>query len=188
MKANRENIMRIQRPMKWLAAAALTLGFAAINVQTVDAASKAAEAKKAIADLAAAKDAKSKAAALDEIGKIAQVQKALAEPALADIKKLTDDASPIVRKAAAQAYGRCDPDAKEGVPFLTRILKNDKDEDVKMGAASGLAAMGPKAKDALPVLREMQKEERAKSKDGKQTRLSRELANTSRAIAEIKKN
>jgi HEAT repeat protein len=172
--------------MKAMKLAALALVFLTGNAF---AASKAAEAKKAIADLAAAKDSKSKAAALDELGKIAQVQKALVEPALPDIKKALEDSSAMVRRAAAQAYGRCDPDPKEAVPILTKMLKEDKDEDVKGGVASGLAAMGTSAHDALPTLREMirAEQEKAKANGGKQSKLQRELGDAARAIADQKK-
>ncbi len=181
--------MTLNRRIKWISTAALSLGmFAILAVDGVEAASKAAEAKKAIADLAAAKEPSAKAAALEQIGKIAQVQKSLATPAMSDIRKAMTDASPVVRKAAATAYGRCDPDPKEGVPLLVKMLKDEKNEEVKIGIAQGLAAMGPGAKDAMPAIREQMKIERAKAKDGKQTKLQRELGNTGRAIAERKKN
>lgn len=182
-----ETTMALSRIVKWTATAALMTGLTVATLGTeVFAASKAAEAKKAIADLAAAKDAKAKAAALEDLGKIAQVQKSLVEPALADIKKALEDSSATVRKAAATAYGRCDPDPKEAVPLLTALLK-DKDEDVKIGAANGLMAMGPSAHDAVPALREAMKIEKEKSKDGKQTKLSRELGDAAKAIGNGKK-
>ncbi|CAN5506562.1 hypothetical protein BH11PLA2_BH11PLA2_04120 [soil metagenome] len=181
--------MTFLRVVKSLSGAALMAGlFAVVSVDGLEAASKAAEAKKAIADLSSAKDAKAKAAALDEIGKIAQVQKSLAEPAMADIKKSLADKDASVRRAAAQCYGRCDPDPKEALPILQKMLKEDS-EEVKFGVASGLAAMGPNAHDALPAVRDAMKVEKEKQeKDkGKQTKLGRELGDTAKAISGMKK-
>lgn len=181
--------MKHSRLVRFCSTATLVAAFAfLIFGDSAFAASKAAEAKKAIADLAAAKDAKAKAAALEDLGKIAQIQKSLVEPALADIKKLTGDSNATVRKAAVTAYGRCDPDPKEAVPLFVKMLKEEKDEAVRIGVANGLAAMGPSAKDAMPAIREAVKAEREKSKDGKQTRLQRELADAVRSIGERKKN
>jgi len=180
--------MKLTTRMKWASTALLAAGFfALLAIGSADAASKAAEAKKAIADLAAAKDSRAKAEALTEIGKLAQVQKTLAEPAMADIKKCLSDSSALVRKAAATAYGRCDPDPKEAVPIFVKMLNSEKDDEVRVGIAHGLAAMGPSAKEALPTLRDAMKEEKAKAKDGKQTKLQRELGDAARAISEMKK-
>jgi HEAT repeat protein len=180
--------MAFSRIVKWFSAASLVAGLAVATLGTeAFAASKAAEAKKAIADLAAAKDAKAKAAALEDLGKIAQVQKSLVEPALADIKKSLADSSATVRKAAATAYGRCDPDPKEAVPLLTALLK-DKDDDVKTGAANGLMAMGPSAYEALPAIKDAMRIEKEKSKDKNQTKLGRELGDAAKAIGAKKKN
>lgn len=178
------------KPVQWITITALSIGlFAILAVDSADAGSKAAEAKKAMADLAAASTPKAKAAALDELGKIAQVQKSLVAPAVPDIKKALSDKDPSVRKAAAQAYGRCDPDAKEAVPILVKMLKEETDDDVKIGVANGLAAMGPSAAAAVPAVREALKAERDKKKDAGQTRLGRELQETAKAIGmERKKN
>lgn len=178
------------KPIQWITITVLSFGlFAILALDSADAGSKAAEAKKAIADLAAASTPKAKAAALDELGKIAQVQKSLVAAALPDIKKALADKDAIVRKAAAQAYGRCDPDAKEAVPLLTKMLKEETDDDVKIGVANGLAAMGPNASAAAPAVRDALRAEREKNKGAGQTRLSRELSETAKAIGlERKKN
>ncbi len=127
-------------------------------------ASKAEDAKKYIEQLKTSKDAKKRAEALMELGKLGQIMKSLAEPALPEMKKALDDKDSDVRKAAALAYGRVDPDPKEAVPALVKLLKDDKVEAVKIAAANGLAAMGDKAKEAMSALKEVQKSEDKKSK------------------------
>jgi HEAT repeat protein len=179
--------MTLRIAMKSMALLTLSVGlFAMLGSDVILAASKAAEAKKAIAELAAAKDSKVKATALDELGKIAQVQKALVQPALSDIKAALKDKDATVRAAAAQCYGRCDPDPKEALPILEKMLKDDV-EEVKFGVASGLAAMGPNAYDARATVAQAIKVEKSKAKDGKQTKLSRALGDTIKSIAEKKK-
>lgn len=128
------------------------------------AASKAEDSKKYTEQLKTSKDAKKKAEALEELGKLGQIMKSLATPAEPYIKAALADKEASVRKAAAVAYGKIDPDPKEAVPALVKMLKEDKDEGVKIAAANGLAAMGDKAKEALPSLREIQKSEDKKSK------------------------
>lgn len=115
---------------------------------------KDADAKKYTEQLRTSKDPKLRAEAIEELGKLAQINKKLGEAAVGDIKKSLGDNDVIVRKAAALAYGRCDPDDSDAVASLVALLKNDKDESVKTNAALGLAAMGEKAKAALPALRE----------------------------------
>jgi len=131
------------------------------------AADKEAEAKKYTEALKKGKDAKAKADALHELGKLAQVQKSLVAGALPDIYKALDDKDAGVRAAAAYALGQCDEPADKAVPLLVKVLKNDKSDDAKIGAIKGLAAMGPGAKTALGDLRTVIKESDKKSKIGK---------------------
>jgi HEAT repeat protein len=157
------------RFVKALAAVALFNGMLVVCVrEEVLAADKAAEAKKYLEDLRKAKDAKTKVTALQELGKLAAVQKSLATDALPDIYKALDDKDAGIRAAAALCLGQCDEPAEKAIPLLTKMLKNDKeDEAVRIGAARGLASMGPTAKEALPTLRDIAKSEDKKSKLGK---------------------
>lgn len=143
-----------QRISHRVAALALLAGFLALAVTPGWAGPKDAEAKKFTELLRTSKDPKVRANAIEEIGKLAQIHKKLGEAAVGDIKKALGDKEISVRKAAALAYGRCDPDDSDAVASLVELLKNDKDESVKANAALGLAAMGEKAQSALPALRE----------------------------------
>lgn len=143
-----------QRISHRIAALALLTGFLALSVTPGWAGSKDAEAKKYTEQLKTSKDPKTRAQAIEEIGKLAQIHKKLGEAAISDIKNALKDKETNVRKAAALAYGRCDPDDSDAVAALVDLLKNDKDDGVKTNAALGLAAMGEKAKAALPTLRE----------------------------------
>jgi HEAT repeat protein len=148
----------------------------------LEAAGKAEEAKKFTEQLKTTKDAKKKVEAIEELGKLGMIQRSLAEDAFPDIKKALDDKEPMVRKAAAEAYGKLDPDPKEAVPKLTKMLKEDKEESVKVGAANGLAAMRSAAKEALPELRKIAKD----LKDDKKSKLGKAAQDASRSITERK--
>jgi HEAT repeat protein len=124
-------------------------------LQDVIAASDIADARKYTEELKKAKDAKMKVVSLQELGKLAVIQKGLVGDALPDIYKSLEDKDAGVRAAAASCLGRCDEPADKAVPLLLKMLKDDKDDSVKIGAANGLAAMGPEAKSALPTLREL---------------------------------
>src|SRR5207244_7438738 len=63
-----------------------------------------------------------------------------------------------VRRQAAPALGRIDPEAKGLVAALTDALK-DKDERVRRGAASSLGQIGAAADAAVPVLIDALKDE-----------------------------
>lgn len=143
--------------------------FALMLPGAVEAAGKAEEAKKHLETLKTSKDAKKKAEALTELGKLGQIMKSLAEPAIPDMMKALEDKDATIRKAAAEAIGKCDPDPKEVVPVLVKMMKEDKDEGVQLGAIHGLASMTDKAKDAMPDLREIVKTNKAdqKSKTGR---------------------
>ena len=124
------------------------------------------EAERAMNDLRSAKDAKAKAAAFLEVGKIGQVQKSLVASAFDDAVKGLEDKEPVVRAAAAECYGMLDPDPKEAVPALRKMLTaEDEDLRVRIGAAKGLGAIGAGAKEALPDLQKIQREFNKKQQD-----------------------
>jgi HEAT repeat protein len=154
--------------------------FGAVVADGVAAAGKKEEAQKYHEQLKTAKEAKKKVEALDELGKIGQVMKSLVTPAVPDIVKALEDKDAAVRAAAAENYGKCDPDPKDAVPALTKLLKEDKSDDVKIGATKGLAAMGDAAKPAVKDLQEVAKAGRGK--DGKRTKLSQAASNAVRSI------
>jgi HEAT repeat protein len=120
---------------------------------------KVKDAQKHIETLRTTKDNKAKAAALTELGKIGQIQKSLVSSAVPDMMKALEDKDAGVRAAAAKAVGMIDPDPKEAVPALVKLMKNDKDDAVKLAAIQGLAAMGESAKDANGDLRTVVKDD-----------------------------
>lgn len=144
------------------------------------------EAAKYIKDLKTSKDAKVRATALAEIGKIGQLQKSLVEAALPDVVKALADKETAVRAAAAKAYGMLDPEPKEAVPALVKLMKGDKSNDVKVAAVEGLGMMGPSAKDAMKDLRELARM-RDKDKKDRPTPLARAAQNSLRQINPPKK-
>jgi HEAT repeat protein len=122
------------------------------------AANKQEEAKKLIETLKKTKDTKEKADALEELGKIGQVQYKYVEEGIPLMFDALKDQEPKVRAAAAMAIGRSGPDDNDkAVTALTELLKDDKEESVKMAAAQGLGSIGTKAKDAVKDLREVRK-------------------------------
>jgi HEAT repeat protein len=153
------------RLAKALATIALFNGMLFICVrEELIAADKRAEAKRYLEDLRTAKTAKTRVTALQELGKLAALQKSLAADALPDIYKALEDKDPGVRAAAAVCLGQCDEPTEKAVPPLMKMLKDDKeDERVRVGAANGLAAMGTNAKEALPTLRMLAKDKNKKS-------------------------
>jgi HEAT repeat protein len=115
------------------------------------------EAKKYTEQLRKGKDAKSKIIALNELGKLGQIKKALVADALPDIYKAVGDKDPGVRAAAAEALGKSgEPYSKAG-EILVKLVKDDKDDAVKIAALRGLTVMGADAKDALPTVRDVLK-------------------------------
>jgi HEAT repeat protein len=157
----------------WLAATMTLLAFAADLV----AADKVKEAKKYTEDLKTSKDAKVRATALTELGKLGQVQKSLVAEAAPLMVKALEDKDAKVRAAAAKSYGMIDPDPKEAVPALLKLAKEDKEEDVKVAAVQGLGAMGPGAKSAGKDLREI-----VKANKDKKNRIGRAAQNALRSI------
>jgi HEAT repeat protein len=122
------------------------------------------EAKKYTEQLRKGKDTKSKIAALQELGNLAQIKKSLVADALPEIYRAVEDKDPGVRAAAAEALGKADEPYDKAGKALVRILKEDKDEGAKLGAIKGLSAMGSTAKEAVPTLREIVKGADKKSK------------------------
>ena len=116
------------------------------------------DAKRYTQELRKNKDAKAKVNALNELGKLASLQKSLVADALPDIYKALEDKDAKVRAAAAQCLGACDEPADKAIPALLKILKDDKEDAARIGATKGLASMGPGAKSALPTLRELAKD------------------------------
>lgn len=148
--------MAAARVAKMVAAVALFNGVLYLSVaERAQALSDIADAKKYTEDLKKGKDAKTKATALTELGKLAAVNKALADDALPDIYKALEDKDATIRAAAATCLGQCDQPADKAVPLLHKMLKDDKDTAVRIGATRGLASMGPAAKEALPTLRSL---------------------------------
>ncbi|MGL4421659.1 MAG: HEAT repeat domain-containing protein, partial [Gemmataceae bacterium] len=134
--------MRPVHSIRRVAALVLFLGLSAFFVtDAVQAAGKAEEARRFTEQLRTTKDLKKKVEALEELGKLGQIQKMLVADAQADIVKSLEAKEPEVRKAAAEAYGKMDPDPKEAVPALLKILKDDKEEMARVGAARGLGYM-----------------------------------------------
>lgn len=146
---------------RYLSAAAVAGLTAALVAVSGDVAAdvKVKDAPKHIDTLRTTKDAKAKAAALAELGKIGQIQKSLVSSAVPDMIKALEDKDAGVRAAAAKAVGMVDPDPKEVVPALVRLMKDDKDAAVRLAAIQGLAAMGESAKDASGALRGVVKAE-----------------------------
>src|SRR5437016_2348719 len=88
------------------------------------------------------RNAKTRASAADELGHIGSIRAADAKeaiPPLLGVLKKDRDAD--VRKAAATAIGKMDPDPEEAVPALTEALK-DKAPSVRMAAAGALGMLG----------------------------------------------
>jgi HEAT repeat protein len=104
-----------------------------------------------------AKDAKTRIGAAEELGHIGQIKKSLTEPAVPGLIDALHDSDAGVRKAAANALGKVDPDVKLAVPALTDALK-DKVSPVRQAAAGALGLIGPDAKEAIPSLRDAQKD------------------------------
>jgi len=114
-----------------------------------------ADAEKYTKMLKSSKDAKDRALAVKELGRLGRIATSLAKPAVPDIIKALDDSDAKVRAEAAHAIGMIDPEKKkEVVEKLIKILKDDKEETVKRSAAMGLGAMGADAKDSVSALRD----------------------------------
>jgi HEAT repeat protein len=101
---------------------------------------------------------KTRASAAEELGHIGAISAADAKEAIpALLGVLKKDSSSDVRKAAATAIGKMDPDPEKAVPALTQALK-DRTPGVRIAAAGALGQLGSDAKDAIPALQEAQKD------------------------------
>lgn len=131
------------------------------------AASRDKDAQRYIQILRTSRDPVAVAKALEELGKLGQVHKPLAAPAIPDMLVALKNPDAKVRAAAATAIGMVDAEAKDVVPELIKLLK-DSDESVQVAAAKGLGAMGNEAKSAQKELRELSKtDELRKTKVGR---------------------
>jgi HEAT repeat protein len=106
------------------------------------------QAKKYAADLKH-KDAKVRLAALQELGKLGQVQRKLTLPYVADITKTLTDPDAAVRGAAAETMGKIDPDDKKAaIAKIVELLKNDRSETARTGQETALGILGATVEDA----------------------------------------
>jgi HEAT repeat protein len=129
--------------------------FGSIALLTAAPTKEEREVEKYTKQLRTGKDAKEKAAALKELGRLGAIQTSLTKPVVPDILKALDDKDAGVRGEAAHTLGRIDPENKKPVvEKLIKMIKEDKDEAARRGAAAGLGAMGPDARDAAETLRE----------------------------------
>jgi HEAT repeat protein len=155
--------MNHARFAKSLAAVALFNGVLYLAVQQdLIAGSDISDARRYTEDLKKSKDTKVKVTALQELGKLAAVQKTLVTDALPDIYKALEDKDAGIRAAAATCIGQCDEPADKVVPTLLKMLKEEKDDSVRIGAAKGLGSMGPAAKEAVSTLNEIGKDKASK--------------------------
>src|SRR5919201_639197 len=81
------------------------------------------------------KDVKTRISAAEDLGHIGQVKKSYTEPAVPGLIDALHDSDAGVRKAAANALGKVDPDVNLAVPALTDALK-DKAPPVRQAAAA----------------------------------------------------
>ncbi len=125
-----------------------------------------------------------RAAAAEALGERGAIRKADVKDGIdALIKAVTSDPDANVRKAAAMALGRINPDDKAAVKPLMEALK-DKSNAVKVEAARALGLLGSDAKEAVDALREVKQEadkisggkKKKKTKPTKAEREARELA------------
>jgi HEAT repeat protein len=140
----------------------VTLGVLLVGSAVVWAAGKEEQVAKYITDLKS-KDAGVRATAAEEIGRIGEIQAAVAKPAIKPLLDVLQDKDAKVRAAAADALGRLDAPA-EVVPAMIQVLKDDKNEKVRARAATSLGLMGAASKEALPTLREIAQKEKDKNK------------------------
>lgn len=106
-----------------------------------------AEAKRYAGDLKS-KDAKVRANAATELGKLGQLQRKLAAPYVPDLVKALTDSDAKVRAEAARALGLVDPeDKKEAISKVSDILKTEKSEVAREGQEMGLGELGATAED-----------------------------------------
>ncbi|MCZ2344344.1 MAG: HEAT repeat domain-containing protein [Bacteroidales bacterium] len=151
--------------------------FALTAAPDLAAASKEKDAQRYIQILRTSNDPVAVAKALDELGKLGQIYKPLATPAIPDFMTALKHPDAKIRAAAAESLGMIDADPKEVVPALLKLLNSDSDEKVKIAAAKGLGSMGDKAKPASKDLREL-----SKTDELRKTKLGRAAQDAMRSI------
>lgn len=115
-------------------------------------------AKAAAATLETSKDAKERAAAISQLGKLAQGGLFMyVEPAIPKVVEGLDDKDTGVRAAAALAIGQIGPDNPDSVVKKLAELLKDEDAKVKANAVKALGSFGPKAEAAVKNLRAAKK-------------------------------
>lgn len=136
------------------------------------AAGKADDAKKFTEDLKKGKDTKTKVTALDELGRLGQIQYKYAEAAIPEIFKFLKDKDTGLRTAAARAIGLIGPEDEKTVEELLVALKAEKDDGAKLAMVVALGQLGTRAKDAAGELRSVLKSADPKSKLAKEVKAS----------------
>jgi HEAT repeat protein len=102
------------------------------------------------------KDAKTRAKAADDLGRVGVVRALDAEDAVKPLTELLRDKDAGVRAAAATALGKIRLEPKTVVPEVAKLLA-EKSPTVLVAAANALASYGADAKEALPALQKAQK-------------------------------
>lgn len=104
------------------------------------------------------KSAKTRSSAISDLARIGAIKASDAREAIPQIVELLKkDKDADVRRAAAEALGRMDPDSKQAVPALLEAMK-DKTPTVRTAAATALGQFPSEAKDIVPILQEAQKD------------------------------
>ena len=140
--------------MKKLVTAILLIGLLGLCAQFSDARDDGDAA--ALMKELKSKNPKTRTSAVLALGKLGAIRASDvkdAVPLVLDLLKKDKEAA--VRKAAADALGRMDPDAKMTVPVLIDALK-DKDAGVREAAATALGQFSSESNDILPALRDLQ--------------------------------
>lgn len=165
--------MKLSRYLRAFGLFALAFGMVIVGgADGLDAAGKADDAKKFTADLKTGKTTKVKVTALDELGRLGQIQYKYAEDAIPFMFQYLKDKDSALRSAAARAIGLVGPDDEKTVAELVTVLKGEKDDAVKYALVVALGQLGSRAKDAVSELRNVQKTAEAKSKLAKQAAAS----------------
>ena len=95
-----------------------------------------------------ASDAKSRVRACQSLGDFGRE----GTTAVGPLAKLLIDNNADVRFAAADALRRIGPPAKDAVPALIKVVKEDEDIGVRLAAIKALGGIGPHAKAAVMAL------------------------------------
>jgi HEAT repeat protein len=139
---------------------------------------KKEDVPKLIAALKTSANAKVRAQAADDLGKVGAIRASYAADAIDPlINALAKDKDADVRKSCAAALGDIGSEAEKVVKALTEALA-DSSANVKIAAAAALGQFGSEAKSALSLLQELAK---AKGKDDK--KLSQAAAAAVRQIS-----